>query len=96
MMFSGGSQPTQLNRSVSCAGENKIMSVVTYESSERIATITINRAERMNALSEEVIQGLNAAWRRFAASDDRCAIIHAAGNRAWSVGADIKAPPKEM
>jgi len=72
------------------------MSVVTYESSERIATITINRPERMNALSEEVILGLNAAWQRYADSEDRCAIIHAAGDKAWSVGADIKAPPKEM
>lgn len=72
------------------------MTVVTYESSERIATITINRPERLNALSEEVILGLNAAWKRYSSSDDRCAIIHAAGDRAWSVGADIKAPPKEM
>ena len=72
------------------------MSVVTYESADRIALITINRAERMNALSEDVILGLNAAWHRFSDSDDRCAIIHAAGDRAWSVGADIKAPPKEM
>ncbi len=72
------------------------MDVVTYESSERIATITINRAERLNALSESVIQGLNEAWVRYRDSDDRCAIIHAAGDRAWSVGADIKDPPKEM
>lgn len=72
------------------------MSVVTYESSDNIATITINRPERLNALSEEVILGLNAAWQRYALSNERCAIIHAAGDRAWSVGADIKAPPKEM
>jgi len=76
--------------------QEKRMSLVTYESNERIATITINRPERMNALSEEVIVGLNAAWQRYAESADRCAIIHAAGDRAWSVGADIKSPPQEM
>jgi len=72
------------------------MSVVTYESSDNIATITINRPDRLNALSEEVILGLNSAWQCYASSTDRCAIIHAAGDRAWSVGADIKTPPKEM
>ncbi len=70
--------------------------VVTYSSSEAIATITINRAERMNALNEEVIVGLQQAWRDFEAGDDRVAVIHAAGERAWSVGADVKDPPKEM
>ena len=41
---------------------------VSYESSDRIATITINRPEKMNALNEEVIQGLRDAWIRFADS----------------------------
>ena len=70
--------------------------VITYESSERIATITINRADRLNALNEDVIVGLQAAWQRFEDSDDRVAVLHAAGDRAFSVGADVKAPPKEM
>lgn len=69
---------------------------VVYRSEDRIATITINRADRLNALNEAVIVGLNQAWRRFADSDDRVAILHAAGDRAFSVGADIKDPPKEM
>lgn len=70
--------------------------LITYTSTERIATITINRADRMNALNEEVIVGLQLAWQKFEASDDRVAVIHAAGDRAWSVGADVKNPPREM
>lgn len=70
--------------------------VVTYTSSARIATITINRPAQMNALNEAVIKGLQGAWRRFEASDDRVAILHASGDRAFSVGADIKDPPREM
>lgn len=70
--------------------------VVTYSSQEHIAVITINRPAQMNALNEDVIVGLQAAWRRFDAGDDRVAILHAAGDRAFSVGADIKAPPREM
>ncbi|MCB1744435.1 MAG: enoyl-CoA hydratase/isomerase family protein [Gammaproteobacteria bacterium] len=69
---------------------------VLYESSAGIATITINRPERLNALNEGVIVGLQAAWRRLQSSEDRVAILTAAGDRAFSVGADIKDPPKEM
>ncbi|MCB1685450.1 MAG: enoyl-CoA hydratase-related protein [Pseudomonadales bacterium] len=70
--------------------------VVTYESANGIAIITINRADKMNALNEAVIQGLRAAWQRLEDSDDRVAVLHAAGDRAFSVGADIKDPPAEM
>jgi len=70
--------------------------VVTYESVNGIAIITINRADKMNALNEAVIQGLRSAWQRLEDSDDRVAVLHAAGDRAFSVGADIKDPPAEM
>ena len=69
---------------------------VTYTSAANIATITINRPDRMNALNETVILGLQEAWRRFDESEDRVAILHAAGDRAFSVGADVKDAPKEM
>ena len=70
--------------------------VVTYESNDGIAVVTINRADKMNALNEDVIQGLKNAWVQLEASDDRVAILHAAGDKAFSVGADIKNPPAEM
>ena len=70
--------------------------VVNYQSADGVATVTIDRAQRMNALDEAVVQGLNAAWRRFADSDDRVAVLCGAGERAFSVGADVKAPPREL
>lgn len=73
-----------------------INEVIQYDTDGRIATITINRADRMNALDEAVITGLQVAWQRFEQSNDRVAVLHAAGDRAFSVGADVKAPPKEM
>ena len=73
-----------------------INDLVTYESVDRIATITINRAERMNALNDEIIIGLQRAWQHLEQSDDRVAVLHAAGDKAFSVGADVKDPPKEM
>ena len=69
---------------------------VNYESANGIATVTIDRADRMNALDSAVVDGLEASWQRFADSDDRVAILHAAGDRAFSVGADIKDPPGEL
>src|ERR1700674_1641961 len=69
---------------------------VTYQSRDSIATITINRPEAMNALDEAVVQGLRAAWQRLRESEDRCAILAAAGDRAFSVGADLKNPPAEL
>ena len=44
------------------------MSVV-YESADGIATVTIDRADRMNALDSAVVDGLEASWKRFADSD---------------------------
>ena len=73
-----------------------LSTVVTYQSADGVATVTIDRAERMNALDEAVVQGLNAAWRRFADSDDRVAVLCGAGERAFSVGADVKSPPREL
>ena len=70
--------------------------VVIYESSERIATITINRPGALNALDEEVIDALRLAWIRLQRGEDRCAILTSAGERAFSVGADLKSPPTEL
>jgi len=61
-----------------------------------VALITIERADKMNALNEGVIQGLRGAWQRFADSGERVAVLAAAGERAFSVGADIKDAPREM
>ncbi len=73
--------------------------VVTYaldERNQKIALIKINRPEKMNALNEDVIQGLRSAFRRYDQSSACCAILYAQGDRAFSVGADITNPPKEM
>lgn len=67
--------------------------VVLYESNEQIATITINRPEKMNALSEQVVAELRDAFNRLEESDDRVAVLTSAGDKAFSVGADLKDPP---
>jgi len=70
-------------------------SIVTYESNDRIAVITINRADKLNALTGDVVTGIRNALIQLNDSDDRCAIIRGAGDRAFSVGADLKDPPRD-
>lgn len=56
-----------------------------------IATITINRPERMNALDGEHYASLSKIWTRV--RDDhaiRCAIVTGAGEKSFCAGADIK------
>jgi enoyl-CoA hydratase len=70
---------------------------VTYRSQDRIAIITINRAERMNRLDGAIVEDLHRAWQRFMASEeDRVAILTGAGDKAFSAGADLKAPPANL
>ncbi len=69
--------------------------VVTYESKDRVATITLNRPDKMNALSNQLVAELRQAFQRLQDSDDRAAELTAAGEKAFSVGADLKDPPRD-
>jgi enoyl-CoA hydratase len=70
---------------------------VTYRSQDRIATITINKPDRMNRLDADIVEGLHHAWHRFMASDDdRVAVLTGAGDKAFSAGADLRAPPNNL
>ena len=56
-----------------------------------IATITINRPERLNAMDADHYAALSAAWTRVRDDDAiRVAIVTGAGERAFTTGADIK------
>jgi E-phenylitaconyl-CoA hydratase len=57
-----------------------------------IATIVINRPEKMNALDPEHYRGLSDAWIQVRdRADIRCAVITGAGEKAFCAGADLKA-----
>ncbi len=67
------------------------MDAVLYETRNRIAFITLNRPEAMNALNGAIRQGLNESLRQFRDDDEVwVAIITGAGERAFSAGADLK------
>jgi enoyl-CoA hydratase/carnithine racemase len=64
--------------------------LVEYACADHIATITLNRPEKLNAFSDELVVALSEALRRFDIDTDAfVAIIHGAG-RAFSSGADVR------
>ena len=64
---------------------------VRYEKRNRIAYVTINRPEVMNALHPPANEELSRVWDDFAAdSDTWVAILTGAGERAFSAGNDLK------
>jgi enoyl-CoA hydratase/carnithine racemase len=67
------------------------MAVVNYEKEGRIAIMTLNRPEALNALSAELSAELREVMVDFRDDPDLwVAIITGAGDRAFSAGADIK------
>jgi len=65
---------------------------VIYEKSEGVATITLNRPEALNAFSNEVIEEVLHALEDVKSDEKvRVVVLTGAGEKAFSVGADIKA-----
>jgi enoyl-CoA hydratase/carnithine racemase len=64
---------------------------VDYVKEGRVAIMTINRPEAMNALNADVHREMSEAMKDFRDNNDLwVAIITGAGDRAFSAGADIK------
>jgi len=72
------------------------MSLVRYESAGHVATITMDRASAHNALNNALCDELREAWLRFRDSDDRVAVLAAAEEAYFSVGADVTDLPVNM
>lgn len=64
--------------------------VIETERRDGIATVTLNRPERLNALNKAMWQGLAAAFAALADdSSVRCVVLRGAGSQAFAPGADI-------
>ena len=62
---------------------------VVYECNDHIATIALDRQEKLNAVSDEVVRQLMAAFRRFDADPDAYVAILCGRGRAFCSGADV-------
>lgn len=64
------------------------MTLVEYTRKGRLATVTLNRPEKLNALSPELLAELREAWIRFRDDEDAWVAILTGAGRAFCAGAD--------
>ncbi len=64
--------------------------LVAQDPTTRVATITINRPDRLNTLSPQVFEELDQALSAMGEDDGvRCLVITGSGDRSFSAGADL-------
>ena len=63
--------------------------VVGVEVADRVATVTLNRPDKLNAVSPEVFNGLYEAGQRIEADDDVRAVLLRGEGRAFCSGLDL-------
>jgi enoyl-CoA hydratase/carnithine racemase len=54
-----------------------------------VAVVTIDNPPRLNAMTRAMLADLGRLWDELAHDDSRCIVLTGAGERAFSVGADI-------
>jgi enoyl-CoA hydratase len=66
------------------------MKPVLVEHAGAIATVTMNRPQRLNALNRSMWEQLSASMHTLSAQDNvRCVVLRGAGDKAFAAGADI-------
>ena len=58
--------------------------------SDRVATLTLNRPDRLNALSTSILDGLLEALPRLAADPDVAVVVLTGAGRGFCAGGDVK------
>lgn len=66
-------------------------SVVLYEERGSVAVVSLNRPERLNTLTEELVQGVADAIDRAAASREVRSVVLRGEGRAFTAGYDLEA-----
>ncbi|MFA5079645.1 MAG: enoyl-CoA hydratase/isomerase family protein, partial [Dehalococcoidia bacterium] len=62
---------------------------ILYEKDRAVATITLNRPDRLNAINAEMDSELNRVIDEIAGDDNVRAVVITGSGRAFSSGADI-------
>lgn len=75
----------------------ELPSTLRYERRGAIALFTLDRPEAGNALTREMLVGLEAAFARFQADPElHVAVLTGAGDRAFCTGMDLKADVQQL
>jgi enoyl-CoA hydratase/carnithine racemase len=72
----------------------RLVNTIRYETSaDKVATITLNRPEALNAFDREMCEEVREAWRRVKADPAvNAVVLRAEGDRAFCAGLDVKQP----
>ncbi|HWS46738.1 MAG TPA: enoyl-CoA hydratase/isomerase family protein, partial [Acidimicrobiia bacterium] len=62
---------------------------IRYDVADRVATITLDRPDRLNALSRAMIDELRDAYARAEADPDAWLLVVTGAGRAFCTGADV-------
>ena len=68
---------------------------ILYEVADRTASITFNRADRLNAINQQMIDELDDAYAKAERDDDVWTIIVTGAGRAFCAGADVEKIPED-
>ncbi len=68
---------------------------IRYEVADRVATITLDRPEQLNALSPAMINELRTAYAEAEADDDVWTLLVTGNGRAFCTGADVTEIPDD-
>jgi len=66
------------------------MDTVRFDVADRVATITLDRPERKNAMNQQLKDELRACWKRVKADSDVWVAIITGAGEAFSSGADVE------
>jgi enoyl-CoA hydratase/carnithine racemase len=66
------------------------VSVLIYEKKDRIAYVTLNRPEKMNALNSELLDALADTWQEINDDDQVWVAVLTGAGKAFCVGADLE------
>jgi 2-(1,2-epoxy-1,2-dihydrophenyl)acetyl-CoA isomerase len=64
---------------------------ITYEKTNGLATITLNRPEVYNALNDEITYELQDVFKKIAKDEDIRAVVFTGAGKAFCAGQDLKA-----
>jgi enoyl-CoA hydratase/carnithine racemase len=71
--------------------DTAVLTTVTYQVADHVATITLNRPAAMNSFNQAMCDDFAALWTEVKADDDvHAVVLRAAGERAFSTGMDVK------
>lgn len=71
--------------------DNRHYKTVVYEVVDHVATVTLDRPDKLNSFNQQMVDDFVDLWRRVRLDDDvRVVVLRAAGDRAFCTGVDVK------